>query len=322
MAQVDGLLGAVLVARDGAVVLEAAGGPADVPAGTPSTPRTRFQIASVSKQFTACAAQLLAEEGRLALNDPVGRWLDGFPAPWRAEVTLHHLLTHTSGIGHWNDLFDADIRHPPSLEEFNATLAHARLRTPPGSNWHYSSPAYVVAAQMIERAAGMPYARLLAERIFEPLGMTSTQVGSRPAADAARGYRDGEPAHTIDDLTTMAGAGDAWSTVGDMATYATALGAGRLLTRESLRAMHTQHARLDEATSPDGLVTGHAYGYGTTLGTIAGYRAYFHSGDNPGYRSFHGWLPDQRVSVTVLSNDEGTDAGAVGARLVDTALNG
>jgi CubicO group peptidase (beta-lactamase class C family) len=129
---IEGLRGAATVTRAGQVRLEAASGPADAGAGVICTPRTRFQICSVSKQFAAAAAMLLAESGQLDLAEPVARWLPGGPPQWQ-RVTLHHLLTHTAGVRHWGDVPGFDASQPMDLAERVALIQQAPLLTDPGT---------------------------------------------------------------------------------------------------------------------------------------------------------------------------------------------
>jgi CubicO group peptidase (beta-lactamase class C family) len=183
MRSVDGLCGAAIVARAGSVALELAAGLAGAEAGAMCTPQTRFQVASVSKQFVAAAVMLLAESGMVALGEPVDRWLPG--SQWR-RVTLHHLLTHTSGIGHWGDAPGFDPAQPMYPDDRLALIEQAPLRTEPGTRWHYSSPGYLLAGQIVARASGRPYADFVTERILDPLELTSTTAGSVPLQ---RGHR-------------------------------------------------------------------------------------------------------------------------------------
>ena len=108
--------------------------------------RTRYQLASVSKQFTAAAVLLLVQDGMLLLDDVVGRWIDGCPDDWR-DITLHQLLTHTSGLGHWDDYPMIDLARWVEPDELLKTFHRVPLRYPPGGGWSYSSPAYVLLAQ-------------------------------------------------------------------------------------------------------------------------------------------------------------------------------
>jgi CubicO group peptidase (beta-lactamase class C family) len=137
---VEGLPGAATVTRAGSAVLELAGGLADAESGARCTPQTRFQIASVSKQFAAAAVMLLAESGTVALDGPVARWLPGCPAQWR-RVTLHHLLTHTAGVRHWGDAPGFQPSRPMDPGERLALIQQAPLLTEPGTRWSTAAPA-------------------------------------------------------------------------------------------------------------------------------------------------------------------------------------
>jgi CubicO group peptidase (beta-lactamase class C family) len=158
------------------------------------TVRTRFQIASVSKQFTAAAVLLLAQRGAVNLDDRIGRRLDGCPPSWQ-DITLHHLLTHTSGLGHWDEYPMIGLARPVEPAELLTTFHRVPLLFPPGTGWHYSSPAYVLLAHVVQQAAGTPYRDFLATEIFTPLGMADTFAGSAGARpDIATGHdRDGRP---------------------------------------------------------------------------------------------------------------------------------
>jgi CubicO group peptidase (beta-lactamase class C family) len=127
-----GLLGAAMTTKAGSVRAELAAGPADIEAGTECTTGTRFQLCSVSKQFAAAATMLLVESGHLDLSEPVARWLPA-PAPQWQRVTLHHLLSHTAGIGHWHEVPGLDPAQPMSTSERLALIQAAPLRSEPGT---------------------------------------------------------------------------------------------------------------------------------------------------------------------------------------------
>ncbi len=321
MHSVEGLRGAAIVTRAGRVKLEVASGLADAEAGAKCTPQTRFQIASVSKQFTAVAAMLLAESGKLDLAEPVARWLPGCPPHWQ-RVTLHHLLTHTAGVRHWGDAPGFDASQPMDLAERLALIQQAPLLTEPGARWHYSSPGYLLAGHIVAQASGQPYAGFLTEQVLVPLGLTATSAGGAPTdAVAARGYRDGQPV-TPWQLSAMPGTGDICSTVGDLARFTAAVHSGSLIRQRWLQAMLTPHTPLpDGQGTSDGWVRCDGYGYAQFIARIAGHAAYFHPGDNPGYQSLALWLPGQAACVVILSNDEATDTEALLRQLVPVALD-
>ena len=304
--QVDDMTGVAAVARGGLTVAERAGGLADRDLGLACTRQTRFQIASVSKQFTAAVVLLLAGESRLSLGDPVGRWLDGCPEAW-APVKIEHLLTHTAGLGHWTDFPALDLYRPISRADELEIFQRVPLLSAPGARYYYSSPGYVLLAWIVEQAAGQPYASFLADRIFGPLGLHQTSAGDRPGgAGMARGYHAGQPVPSVELATVGLGAGDVWSTAADLLRWDEAVAKNELLPASLHAAMFTARVAPGSAGNRgDWSFTG--YGYGWRIGAIDGRRAYFHTGDNPGYLSVNAWLPDEQLTLAVLTNDEATD---------------
>src|SRR5688572_3794794 len=164
----------VLVLRDGQPLVRRGYGLADMAAGTPATPQTNFRLASVSKQFTAAAIVLLAQDGKLSLDDPVRKWLPSLPAS-ADPITLRHMLTHGSGLIDYEDLMapdatgqvhDIDVLHMLEKED--------RLYFEPGTSYRYSNGAYALLALIVGKASGQDFATFLRERIFRPLGMDNT----------------------------------------------------------------------------------------------------------------------------------------------------
>jgi CubicO group peptidase (beta-lactamase class C family) len=303
---VDEMSGVAAVARGGITVAERVGGMADRDLGVACTRETRFQIASVSKQFTAAAVILLAGESRLSIDDPVGRWLDGCPAGWQA-MRIQHLLTHTAGLGHWETFPALDLCRPiePAVEF--GIFQRAPLLSAPGSRYYYSSPGYVLLAWIVEQASRQPYASFLADRIFGPLGLHQTSAGDPPGgAGMAYGYQAGRPVPSFELATVGLGAGDIWSTAADLLHWDEAVANGELLPASLHEAIFTARIVPGSAgTRGNWSFTG--YGYGWRIGAIAGRRAFFHTGDNPGYLAVNAWLPDEQLTLVVLTNDQATD---------------
>jgi CubicO group peptidase (beta-lactamase class C family) len=299
MRTLEGLRGAALVTVAGSAVARSA--------GSPATLETRFPIASAGKQFAAVAALLLAERGKLALDRPVSRWLPGSP-PWWREVTLHHLLTHTSGLTHWSAEPGFDVLAEMPIAVRVGLLPQGTPVSRPGLRWLYSSPGYLLVAHVVERAADQPYGDFLAEHIFAPLGLEATTTG-RPAAGSVPG----------DVLPPMAGTSDIWSTVGDLARFSEQLHSGALLGFESRAVMTGPLAPTAAEPRPGRTFFAGHYGYGLFVGTVGGHPAYFHPGDIPGFASFTAWLPERRASLTLLTDDEHTDVHAVTRQLLAAA---
>jgi CubicO group peptidase (beta-lactamase class C family) len=308
--------GVAVVQRHGSTVAAHVGGLADRLEGQACTRTTRFQLCSVSKQFTAAAVLLLADQGELTTDDPIWRWFSGCPGDWQA-ITIHHLLTHTAGLGHWRDYAGLDLTRPMPQQQQLEVFWGTPLLSRPGSRWRYSSPGYVMLGWIVQQTAGQPYAQFLADQIFAPLGLESTSVGDRePGAGTACGYRDGQPVRSWNLGSVNLGAGDVWSTADDLLRWDNALAAGKILSDAARLAMLAAHTTVDD----DGLIRAAGYGYGWYVGTAAGRRAYFHQGDNPGFLAFNAWLPGDGVQLAVLINDEAFDLGLFAKELLRDAI--
>lgn len=259
-----------------------------------------FQIASGSKQLTACAVLVLVDRGELALADSVGKHL---ASGWD-DVTVHQLLTHTSRLGHWAGIPGLDTSFKASLDEITSLILAAPLGE---TGWAYSSPGYILLARIVEAAGGRPYAEFATAEVLEPLGLRDTTIATRPP-NAARGLHDGKPTEEWN-LAVTPGAGDAWSTAADLVRFEHALHVDRaLLSQQSYEAMLAPHAPIDGTWRwADGWIVGETYGYGVASGRLGGERAYFHPGDNPGFQSFRIWLPDSNRTIAVLTNDDTAD---------------
>ena len=309
--------GAVLGLRGDRPVIQTAGGIANASTGALCTLETRFQIASVSKQFTAAAILLLEERGALSLADPAGRWIEGCPQTWN-DITLHHLLTHTSGLVHWKDLPELDLTRRLDAREEIAVFQRTPLHSAPGAAWYYSSPGYVLLAHVVESSSGRPYREFLADEIFKPLEMASTFAGNGSGGRLAAGFAHGEPVPSFElDVVNM-GTGDVWSTVGDIARWDLGLAANRLFSERSTQSMLTSHALVEDPNFAPAI----GYGYAWFAGDIGGRRALYHPGDNAGFQSLNAWLVDDDVRIIVLSNDEETDIHLLVAEIFAVIFSG
>ena len=219
--------GAALIVDNGEVLFEGAFGEAGLPGGAANTPATRFRIASLTKQFTAALILRLEEEGLLRVDDPVGLHIEEFPPENAARITLHHLLTHTSGLPSYTGIpgfMTSRAALPHSPGEILALVWDEPLSFEPGADFEYSNSGYVLLGWIAERVTGMSYDEALRAYVLAPLELTDTGYDHElvPAEGHARGYaRDlagTEPARLIDPSVPYA-AGMLYSTVGDLARW-------------------------------------------------------------------------------------------------------
>lgn len=288
----------VLVLRDGAVVAQRSYGLADLEAGRPATASTGYRLASISKQFTAAAVLLLAGDGVLDLHAPVRHWLPSLP-PVSDAITLHHLLSHGSGLPDYEDLLDAET--PGQFRDrdvLRLLQGVERLQFAPGSAYRYSNGGYALLALVIEAASGRRFADVLRERIFEPLGMAGAvahEVGISTVRDRAFGYRQragGWERSDQDATSAVLGDGGIYASIDDLARWLPAWEDDRLLSPELRALAKTAHV---EVTGEPGV---QAYGYGWRLDD----GLHWHSGESIGFRNVLLHWPRTRLGVVVLSN--------------------
>lgn len=294
---------ALAVVRDGQIILARGYGFADIERGVPVTAETRFQAASITKSFTALATMQLVEQGRVAMDAQVGRYLPQLPKAWHA-VTVRQLLAHTSGIPSISA-----FERPPCptaksqadyvLGDVLAEVACLPLAFPPGERWEYGDTNYYLLGLLIAAVSGMSYEAFLAQGILTPLGMTATRLQRRtPEADVARSYRwqSGryEAAPSLDPIVDEAN-GALVSTVHDLARLDAALYGEQLLPQRTLATMWTP-AETREGLAP--------YGLGFGLTPFRGKRRVGHTGGAPGSSTAISRFPDERLTVILLSNGE------------------
>ena len=309
---------AVVVIRDGRILMEKCYGSADLGKGTLIGPDTAFRLGSVTKQFTAMAVMQLAERGKLSYEDPLSKYFPVFPA-YARKITLRHLLQHTAGLPEYEALFVAqdkiDWNWPRSVQSepsaFEPTSKDAleilaqveEPRFAAGSRYEYSNSGYVILAQIVERVSGQPFARFLRENIFQPLGMDRTCLSdqTRPGIQKlATSYRTEGGAYKDIDYTpvnAVYGADGIYSTLEDMCRWDQALYTEKLVKR----------ATLEEAFTPGRLNDGSATfsGFGWRVDQALGFGRVSHGGAWLGFRNAIVRFPDQRFTVIILANHGG-----------------
>jgi CubicO group peptidase (beta-lactamase class C family) len=290
---------ALAIARNGKLVKARGYGVANVENDVPVTPDTVFELASVTKQFTATAIMLLVEEGKVELDDPVAWHLPRAPATWKS-ITVRHLLTHTSGLPGLTGGFKALWPGGPRLRYSTAEMFDAAIKDelgfPAGERFQYSDVGYFLLGMIIENASGQRYRDFLDERFFKPLGMTSTSVldHTRILKHRAAGYtlRDGQLVNIrrVVEVELPSHYG-VFSTVKDLVTWDAALAAGKVVKPATLAQMWTP-VRLNSGAS-------YPYGFGWFVDERRGHRWISHTGITGTELSR---FPDDELTVVVLTN--------------------
>jgi CubicO group peptidase (beta-lactamase class C family) len=302
--QIPGL--ALAIVKHGKIVKAKGYGLANIENAVPVIPETVFQSGSVGKQFTAAGVLLLAEEGKLGLDDPISRYLTNAPPAWQG-ITIRHLLNHTSGIPDYEDQKDFNFRQDFTEEELVTLAAGMKPEFAPGSDWNYSNTGYVLLGIIIHRVTGMFYGDFLQERIFKPLGMTSTQIINETniVPHRAAGYElvGGEvknQAWVSPSLNTTAD-GTLYFTVLDVAKWDAALYTDTPLSARIREQIWTP-AKFGIGATTSLKLGGASYGCGWFLDTVAGHRVVQHSGWWQGFKSYIARFADDGLTVIVLCN--------------------
>jgi CubicO group peptidase (beta-lactamase class C family) len=275
-----------------------------------------FEIGSITKQFTAAAIMLLAEEGKLAVSDPMTKHLPSYPS-YGQGITIEHLLTHTSGIVSYTGIpgyMAMRVRNDVTVQQLIDVFKDLPVEFAPGERYAYNNSGYILLGAIVEAASGMRYEEFVRKRIFEPLGMKTAYYGCATCIIPRRasGY-DGGPNGFMNQrylsFTQPYAAGSLMMTVSDLHRWSRALFSGKVVSPASLKRMTTPYVlKNGQPTS---------YGYGLGLATLNGRRAIRHGGGIFGFSTDALYLPDQDVFVAVFSNAAG---GGVGPGLPATKL--
>ncbi len=296
------------VVRDGRIVKAKGYGLANIEANSAATPKTVYEIGSMTKQFTAAAAMMLVEEGKVSLDDKITKYFPDAPEWWN-QITVRHLLSHTSGIQNhvavpgYLDIFKTSItsKNFPSRDELLKEFYKLPSEFQPGETWAYDNTGYYLLGIIVEKASGKDFWQFLDERIFKPLGMNATRnTDTRPIVpNRASGYEwvnnkfENRPV-----LLPFVGfsAGSILSTVEDMAKWDAALYTEKLLKKSTLEQMWTP------AKTNDGALASFDYGFGWFIDNYHGHRLVQHTGGTPGFSSAIYRFTDDKLTIIILSN--------------------
>jgi CubicO group peptidase (beta-lactamase class C family) len=281
------------VAVDDAIVFKRGYGLADVEHQVAITPETRFPIHWITMPFTATAILMLQEQGGLHVQDPICQYIPACSDFWR-EITIHHLLTHTSGISDWIRPWGSESERPSNSYELVESLTDRAPTFMPGEGFRYSRNGYLVLGHIIERVSGQSYQEFLAERVFAPLGMEDTGYGNE---GISVGYTFSGQKAPVADLLYQYSASGLYSSVEDLYRWVDALEEELLISKDSLDLMFSGVAKTPSMHFPDT-----KYGYGWFVGEVVQRPAFLHGGSAPGFTSMLLHFPDDRVTLIVLRN--------------------
>jgi CubicO group peptidase (beta-lactamase class C family) len=299
-----GWSGTILVAQNGNVLISKGYGLADRENDVPNEPQTKFAIGSMSKAFTAMAIMMLQEKGQLTVQDPICNYISDCPAAWK-PITLHHLLTHTSGIHDYEEWYaeqkdKINICREYKPEEFITFFKDLPLDFTPGSQWHYSNTAYFLLGVTIEKVSGESYETFIQKNIFQPLGMTESGYdrSSTIVKQRASGYSIDQDGGIVNayctDVSIKYAAGGLYSTVGDLYKWDQALYTDQLVSKETLASIFTSMVSVPNYSG--------GYGYGWLISQQSGHLVIWHDGLVSGFVSQINRYPDDQLTIIVLTN--------------------
>jgi len=296
-------IGSVLVAENGKIIFSKSYGMADLEWNVLNSPTTRFNIASMTKQFTAASILLLEDRGKLKTDDLVKKYLPDAPASWN-KITIYNLLTHTSGIP------DDAAKYEPGIPD-KLVFNDRPLNFLPGDQFAYSNLGYIVLGYLLERISGQSYEEFIRENIFKPLGMNDSGLMSFVSIlpRRASGYWPGsngiENADRTFDPRIGFSSGSLYSSTEDLLRWEEGLFGGRLLSPASLRKMTTPFKS--------------DYACGLHVNHVNGHLTIEHDGNNIGFNSDMAYYPEDHLAVIVLANLNGTVTGEMTSALAAVA---
>lgn len=287
--------GSILVARNGQVLMSKAYGMANYEHDVPNTPHTKFEIGSMSKPFTAMAITILQEKGLLGFDDPLSKFIPDFPDG--EKITIHHLLTHTSGVPVLSGIPDFKnlLRIKKPLEETIKKLKMMPMVFTPGEDYQYSNSGYILLGYIIEKVSGESYGDFLEENIFNPLDMKNTgyddpvTVVKHRAEGYTPGSKNGLSNADYEDLTSIRGAGSLYSTAEDLYRWDRALYTEKLVNKSTLEKMFTPPIERH-------------YGYGWVVSKRFDRKMIWHDGSTLGFQTYIARFVDDNICLIIMSN--------------------
>ena len=307
---------AVIVIKEGKPLFAKGYGLADFEKKTPCTTNTNFRLASVTKQFTAMAVLILAERGKLSLEDRLPKFFPKFPA-YGKTISLRHLLTHTSGLPDYEGHIPDGTTIPLSDRDVLLILRQeSKTDFAPGAQFHYSNSAYALLALIVENVSGKTFPAFVKEKIFNPLGMTNSiayVVGLSGVPNRAYGYVNGTSGWELSDqsvTSAVLGDGGIYSSVADLFKWDQALYTEKLISLKMLADAFTAHSSQSD-------FKGSGYGYGWYVGNFRDTEHIWHYGSTCGFSTRVERFPGRRLSVIVLTTRRNAEISPIVGKLVE-----
>lgn len=309
----------VAVARNGKVILSKGYGLAEVEHGVPADGDSLFRMGSITKQFTAAAIMRLVENGKLGLDDPITKCLPEYNTQGR-QITIRHLLTHTSGIKSYTDLKQVMVDEPErklTHQELIGMVEDEPLAFEPGTRFVYCNTGYYLLGMIIETVSGRDYCEYLREEFIEPLGLAHTRCDSNSEIikGRAQGYAVAGKELQNDRgfaTSTPFAAGMLLASARDLVVWAEALAAGKVVSPESFKQMATAHALADGGPND--------YGFGLVIDSLDGHARIYHGGGIFGFNAMLVHFPDDGLTIAAMSNSQAVSAIRVAYALGREAL--
>jgi CubicO group peptidase (beta-lactamase class C family) len=295
--------GCILAIDTGQLVFEHTTGLADIESKSPCTAATNFRMASVSKQFTATAVMLLVDRGKLTLGDSLPKFFPGFP-DYGNKVTVKHLLTHTSGLPHYEELIpEGTTLQLDDLDVLHLLMDAKQPRFEPGTKWEYSNSGYTLLGLIVEIASRMPFHEFMANEVLRPIGMNDSvlyQRGLNEVPHRAYGHardKNGAWVRADQSLTSaIRGDGAVYTSLNDYQKWLRSIEEQELLSKDSYAAIFSPQVLTDR--------DGAHYGYGWFIDTYRGEPRIYHNGDTRGFRLSVQRYPRRHAAILVQLNNE------------------
>jgi CubicO group peptidase (beta-lactamase class C family) len=309
----------VMVIHNGKPIFAKAYGMANVEKKVLCTTNTNFRLASVTKQFTAMGIMILSERGKLSLDDKITKFFPEFPK-YGDQITVRHLLTHTSGV------FDYDDQAPPGMtrqlkdkDALKIVEDHDGTYFAPGTKFRYSNSGYAMLALIIEAVSGRSYARFQKANIFGPLGMTNTvafEDGINTVPNRAFGYAEENSSFVPKDqspFSAVLGDGGIYSSIVDLFKWDQSLYTDKLISGAMLKDAYTVHTKNSD-------MPGSGYGYGWYLASYKGTEQIWHYGSTCGFNTKIERFPEKKTTIIVLTNRHDAGLAQLTSKLTDIVL--